>query len=396
MGNPNAHRARRGWRLSWILAGLATLVVVVAGGLGVRRPLEGPAPASGTADPLAPPLPPRLAGVRPHFAELPAAVVRVDSAGRGLVIELPPVDLPAGVTGGAPPMVEPPIVRAETPLDAYATSYRVEVVDANGTRLPQQVLHHFNLTEPDHRELFLPISLHMLAASRETPSVSVPGLVFGMPLSRGQRFLASAMLHNPTGVAYRGVQVRLVMTWSPVGRPWPLFRVYPWVMDVQFPLGRQPGGSKAFDLPPGRTVRSWESSPAVPGTILGMGGHLHDYGVGLELKDVTTGEVLGRAEPVRDSTGRVSSLPLVRFYRWYRLGRHVTPAHRYRVTVTYDNPTGHVIQDGGMGALAGLFVPDRGARWPGVDVRDTVYLQDLLDSMSPRTMGEMHMHGHGR
>src|SRR3989475_6096346 len=70
-------------------------------------------------------------------------------------------------------------------------------------------------------------------------------------------------------------------------------------MDVQFPLGRRPGGSKAFDLPPGRTERHWESSPAVPGTILGMGGHLHDHGVSLEVKDVTTGEILWHVEPVR-------------------------------------------------------------------------------------------------
>src|SRR2546425_7497303 len=48
-------------------------------------------------------------------------------------------------------------------------------------------------------------------------------------------------------------------------------------MDVMFPLGHLPDGSKAFDLPPGRTVHSWESSPAVAGTILGMGGRSEEH-----------------------------------------------------------------------------------------------------------------------
>src|SRR5207237_394651 len=84
-----------------------------------------------------------------------------------------------------------------------------------------------------------------------------------------------------------------------------------------------------------------------------------------ELRDVTTGELLWSGAPTTDRAGRVTSFPLARFYKWYRLGLHVVSTHRYRVTAIYDNPTGHVIRDGGMGAVAGLFVPDRGAVWPG-------------------------------
>src|SRR2546429_294040 len=194
----------------------------------------------------------------------------------------------------------------------------------------------------------------------------------------------------------RGVRLRLVLGYVPASRPWPLFRAYPWVMDVQFPLGRRPGGSKAFDLPPGRTERHWESSPAVPGTILGMGGHLHDHGVSLEVKDVTTGEILWHVEPVKDTRDQVTSIPLVLFYRWYRLGLHITPRHTYRLTARYQNPTGRVLRDGGMGAVAGLFVPDRGATWPAGDPADSVYRADPPDTpwQTPEgMMGEMKMHG---
>jgi hypothetical protein len=122
---------------------------------------------------------------------------------------------------------------------------------------------------------------------------------------------------------------------------------------------------------------------------------MHDYGVSLELRDMTTGTVVWRGAPVTDGAGRVIAFPLARFYSWRRLGVHVVPAHRYRLTAVYENPTGRVIRDGGMGAVAGLFVPDRGAEWPGVDLQDTLYKRDLAATIlsgRPDMMG--HMVGH--
>jgi hypothetical protein len=185
------------------------------------------------------------------------------------------------------------------------------------------------------------------------------------------------MLGNTSATAYPSVRVQLTLHYDPPGGPWPLFRAYPWVMDVMFPLGHGPSGSKAFDLPPGRSARSYESSPTVAGTIVGLGGHIHDFGQSLELTDVTTGTVLWHARPVRDSAGHVLSLPVTLLYNWHRLGVHIVPTHRYRVTVVYDNPTGRLIRDGGMGAVGGLLVPDRGTRWPSVDAADSLYQRDL-------------------
>jgi hypothetical protein len=327
---------------------------------------------------------------------LPRATVLVDQGAHQLVIELPAVEVPAAGRGGEA-MVGLPLCQLLVPVSASLHSSRVEVLDGSGRSLPHTLLHHFNLSDPDHRELFLPIGLHVLAASRETPTITVPRLLFGLPLQRGQRLIAGAMLANTSGIAYHGVRVRLVLQYVPGGRPWPLYRAYPWAIDVQYPLGRPPNGSKAFDLPPGRTERSWEGSPAIAGTILGLGGHLHDFGVSLELADVTTGNVVWHGSPVTDETGRVISFPLARFYNWHRLGVHVVPAHRYRLTAVYDNPTGHPIRDGGMGAVAGLFVPDYGATWPAVDVRDTLYQQDLaatIRSGSGDMMGDMMMEHH--
>src|SRR2546422_6505746 len=51
-------------------------------------------------------------------------------------------------------------------LFPYTTLFR-SVVDLAGRRLPQAMLHHFNLSDPERRELFLPIGLHIMAASKE-------------------------------------------------------------------------------------------------------------------------------------------------------------------------------------------------------------------------------------
>src|SRR5213592_2436245 len=281
----------------------------------------------------------------PPPPSLPLATVRLDVGEQRLVIELPPVDLPAA-TPGHDTMVGLPLCHVLVPVSAS-----------------------------EHSELFLPIGLHLLAASKETPQIEVPRLLFGLPLERGQRLLAGAMVANGSRVGYHGVRVRLLLRYVPAGRPWPLYRTYPWAIDVEYPLGRPPTGSKAFDLPPGRTVRFWEGSPAIAGTILGLGGHLHDYGMSLELADVSAGRVLWHGEPISDGP-RVLAFPLTRFYNWHRLGLHIVPTHRYRLTAVYENPTGRLIPDGGMGAVAGLFVPDRGAVWPAVDTSDVLYRTD--------------------
>jgi hypothetical protein len=331
------------------------------------------------------------------FDGLAPARVLMDSTERQMIIELPPVDLPARPTGSEMSMVLLPVYTAEVGAGGALFAASVELVDALGNEVPRTLLHHFNLTDPTRRELFLPTSLHMLAASKETPPLLVPRFVFGVPVRRGQRLLASAMLGNESDVAYHQIRVRVVLRYEPENEVWPVFGVFPWVLDVLFPLGHPPDGSKAFDLPPGRSERSYESSPAVPGTIVAVGGHLHDYGVTLELTDLTTGAVLWHATPIRDSVGHVLSIPVGRFYTWHSLGVHIVPTHRYRVTAVYDNPTGRVLVDAGMGAVGGIFVPDRGVVWPAVDPTDSIYRDDLAatlrnDMPSPGAMMMPGMH----
>src|SRR5436305_778591 len=78
-------------------------------------------------------------------------------------------------------MVAEPILEVEVPVSGAVWSYRGDVVDSGPRVLPKALLHHFNLRDPDRRELFLPIGLHVMAASKGTPAASVPPLLFGLP-----------------------------------------------------------------------------------------------------------------------------------------------------------------------------------------------------------------------
>jgi hypothetical protein len=306
----------------------------------------------------------------------------LDDRNGTLVLDLAPVDLPANTPHHA--IAQPLVATLEIPETGSIYGFRVQVVDSAGHALPDELIHHFNLIDPDHRELFLPISRRLLAAGHETGAIRLPRLLFGLPLERGKHVVASAMVENLTPTTYPRARVRLVMSFTPAGRPWPLFSASPWQMDVAFPVG-----DKSFTLPPGRSSRSYEGSPVVPGKIVGLGGHMHDHGRVIEFTDVTTGEVIYRATPLADSGGHIESIPIAMLYGWTRLGVRIVPEHRYRIAVSYDNPTDAPIPDGGMGVVGGLFVPDRGVAWPAAEPSDSLYQQDYRHYM--RLEGGHHM-----
>src|SRR5437867_12011665 len=351
---------------------LAALRVVVAGSavgaMSIHHPAAGPA---GLSD----------------WSGLERATITAGSKPGELTLELPAVDLPAGT------LVDEPASVGEFPVDGSIYALHAELVDENGRQLPASLLHHMNVMDPNERELFLPIGRRILASGMETGEIRFPWLLFGSHIHAGQRILANAMVHNPTNVGYRGVRVRLVLNYIPEHRPWPFFSVLPWQLDVAFPVG-----DKSFDLPAGRSERSYEGSPVVPGKLVVIGGHMHEYGKTIEFWDATTGKLLWHGEPAPAPPGQPSAVPMGRLYGLTRIGLRITPTHRYRVRVLYDNPTGRTIPNGGMGVWGGLFIPDRKATWPATDQADSLYQRDLRHFMGPvgrsavaAPMSHMHM-----
>lgn len=294
-----------------------------------------------------------------------------DTEGKRFVIHIGPVDVPASAEhhDGVHGAVLPPVAEVVFPVDAYAYGFGYDVVDSAGNPVPSQVVHHLNFIDPGHRELFLPISQRLMAAGAETGDQAMPWLLAGMPLKTGQRMVVSAMLHNPTGKDYRGVTVRFAIPYVPAGRPWPLLEIQPFQIDAAFPFG-----DKSWDLPPGTSSRSWEGKPAVSGRLLAIGGHLHEHATRLAFEDVTAARTIWEGRPYTDEHGNVNRLAFKQFAT--RFGIKLDSSHVYRVTVDYLNPSADTLPRGGMGVVAGVFLPGNGDAWPGTDTTDYDYVMD--------------------
>lgn len=289
-----------------------------------------------------------------------------DPERKELAVILGPIDLPARSSHH---MAQLPVQEGIVPFDLTIRGYRTHIVDGRGEPVPRVVLHHMNLLDPGRRELFLPIMLRVLAASHETPPLSLPGWLFGIPMKGGSRFLALTMLHNPTEVDYEDVTVHLTLEYESLAHL-PVYPVAPFHLDAMYP---EVSTTKAWDLPPGHSVKTWDASPAIRGLIIGLGGHLHAHASRLRLENLSTGEVLYDIQPRLDVGGRVVDIPAL-VYRGRGIGLLVRPEHRYRITVEYRNPFDSVIEDGGMGSVAGAFIPLEAL--PAANPREALFAAD--------------------
>lgn len=314
-------------------------------------------------------------------ARLTAAL---EGGGKDFVLTLGPVDLPAGATHHQ--VMQPATQEVPVPGAGWLRGYRLEFVDRAGRPVPHSVLHHLNLIMPDRRELFSPIMLRVGAAGQETAPVELPFLM-GFKVRPGEKILVTAMFANEESKqAYQGVRLRVHMPFTPDGTWLPPMSVYPFYIDVM-----PPAGPHAYDLPPGKSERSWDARPAVAARLLGMGGHLHQYGALLRFEDVTAHRVIWEARPVLDRTGEVVSIPTGKF--WWKGGVRVVPTHLYRLTAFYDNPTGRTVPDGAMGTLGGILVLSRGSVWPAVDRSDPEYRKDVAATWAGMPMNMPGMPG---
>jgi hypothetical protein len=333
----------------------AATAVTVLGSLAGCRGFPGGTAEAGKPDTSAA----ALAGV-------PLAI-HVDAHGHQLVFELPPVDLPAHSAHHA--IQQPPPAVGYMPIAAWLHGYSVDLVDSTGHALPRLLLQHMSLIVPDRRELFSPIMQRIGGAGQETAPVNLPRFV-GYPIHRGEPVLLVGAFDNPTDSSYTGVRLRVHIPYVPADTWLRPIRVFPFYMDVM-----PPAGQHAYDLPPGRSRRSWEGEPAVSGRILGLGGHLHRYAVALELTDVSTGKVIWETRPTKSPDGNITSMPQDPV--WRHLGIPIVKGIKYRLTAIYDNPTTHTIPDGAMGALGGVMIPARNSLWPAVDTTDATFQQDV-------------------
>jgi hypothetical protein len=309
----------------------------------------------------------------------PATVtVTVDSSKHELTITAGPYDLP-----NMPPMEDhammdlgmshdTPVQRFAWPVDGWFRGYRVDLSDAQGHPVPRHVMHHMIMVNFSRRQLLYPAAERLMGAGTETDAeVTVPKTI-GIPLSPGMKLGMYVAWHNDTGKPLEGVFLKVTMLWTPKNQnPRPVNSM-PLYMDVNLTVG----GSNTFDVPPGKSSKAYEFSLPVGGRLLGVGGHMHDYGVDVRLEDAESGKTLAKVTATRDARGKVSKMSR-KLFGVSGDGLKIEANHKYRVVGEYDNPTGETKVKGAMAHMVALFVPDDMSKWPAINPADPTYQRDL-------------------
>lgn len=271
---------------------------------------------------------------------------------------------------------------ATFPFDGYLHGVDWKITAAGPkTQVPDRMLHHFNIVSPNTEELFVPMAQRLAAAGRETSKQSISTVV-GRPVDRGESMVVVGKFHRATEHDWEDVVLHIHLHYTKKNdrfiEPW---AAQPFYLDVMSPTGQTTEKGKFqkdFPVPPGRTVKTWEGSPAVDGNIVGIGGHLHDYGKVIRLEDLTTDEVLWETRPVTGDDGhQVKSVPSERFI--WSGGIDLYADHRYRFTAIYENPLDEPSPHRGMGAMGGLFIPS--SPWPEADTTHKTYREELASFM---------------
>jgi hypothetical protein len=342
---------------------LPTLLPVAAAAQSVAQsaadsPVESPAARTGVA-----------------ASRVAAATATVAIEHGELLLAIGPVDLPAKQGAGEPdgaPIVAPLWVLV--PRTGWLRGYHVDLVDEAGNPVPQSLLVRVNVITTQRRELFSGIMLRVAAAGPETGGVRLPSVI-GYEAREGDTLLVRTTLRRGNR-AYRGVRVRVHFPFTAASALLGAFTISPMYMDVT-----PPAGGHAFDLPPGHSSWHWEASPAIAGRILGLSGHVERYATLFRFEDRTANRVIWETKPDTAADGTPRQIPIKTFL--LTLGRAIRPDHVYRLTVDYDNPTGAVIKDGGMGTLGGVFRPSGGVPWPAIDPNDEDYKLDVWAMWRP-------------
>ncbi|HEX5387607.1 MAG TPA: hypothetical protein VFW66_12950 [Gemmatimonadales bacterium] len=282
-----------------------------------------------------------------------------------------------------------PVQRFEWPVEGWFRGFKWEIVDGKGHTLPRRVMHHLIMVNFDRRQLVYDAVERLMGAGSETDDATVPKTI-GVPMTPGTQLGMYVLWHNETGQDLDDVYLKLSLVWTPKNQnPRPVNSL-PIYMDVNLTIG----GTNTFDVPPGKSTKAYEFTLPVSGRLLGVGGHLHDYGVMVKLMDAESGKELTQVVAKRDSAGKVLGISRKLFGVTGR-GLKLEAGHHYRVVAEYDNPTGKTIPSGAMASMVGLFAPDDMSKLPPVDPTDPTMQKDLASLQVP-VSGGMHDHHGGQ
>ena len=295
---------------------------------------------------------------------------KTDEKSHTVTLRIGPLTLPGNTSHMKMP--QPPDLVWTVPMTGWLLAYHPKLVDAAGNSVPGTVLHHVAFWNENRSDFLCPNKEeHMFGAGGElTDWAQIPG--FGYRVEKSDQIRIETMIHNPTAASYKDVFLEISIPYAPFiddTTPAPVKNTYPAWMDVAS------CGNSGYDLPPGASEKVGTVPVKYSGILLGVGGHMHDYGQQLTLEVssvVHSGAPVPDTETSRtesspankqiavlpakvDAQGHLISIPVVTFFQTG--GYAFAAGDKLTITATYNNPTGKLLRDGAMGIVVGYFVP---------------------------------------
>ncbi|HET9995692.1 MAG TPA: hypothetical protein VFQ18_09805 [Candidatus Acidoferrum sp.] len=275
---------------------------------------------------------------------------KVDGTAHTVTLRVGPMNLPANTDHMKMP--QPPDLIWSVPMEGWLLAYHPKLVDASGNAVPGTVLHHTAFWNENRADFLCPNKEEHLfgAGSEMTDWAEVPG--FGYRVRKGDKIRIETMMYNPTATSYDKVYLEVVIPFQGAAgnaNAAPRTNVYPAWMDVTS------CGDSGYDLPAGKSEKTGSVTVKYNGVLLGVGGHLHDYGRQVVLQDVSRNETVATLDAQVDAQGHLESVPVKLFVQedGYKFGA----GDVLKISATYENPTGKLLRDGAMGIAVGYFVP---------------------------------------
>jgi hypothetical protein len=202
--------------------------------------------------------------------------VKTDANTHTISLRIGPMNLPANTSHMKMP--QPADLVWSIPLTGWLLAYHPKLVDAAGTSVPGTVLHHVAFWNENRSDFLCPNKEeHIFGAGGElTDWVLIPG--FGYRVEKGDQIRIETMIHNPTSIAYDKAYLEVTIPYLDDAFPAPVKNVYPTWIDVNR------CANSSYDLPPGPSKKVASVPVKYSGILLGVGGHMHDYGQQLTLE----------------------------------------------------------------------------------------------------------------
>ena len=272
---------------------------------------------------------------------------KTDEASHIITLRIGPMSLPANTSHVKMP--QPADLVWTIPVAGWLLAYHPKLVDASGNSVPGTVLHHVAFWNENRSDFLCPNKEeHIFGAGSElTDWAPVPG--FGYRVEKGDQIRIETMIHNPTATSYEKTFLEVAIPYLSDATPAPVKNFYPTWMDVKS------CGNSSYDLPPGPSKKVGTVPIRYSGILLGVGGHMHDYGQQLILEDSSAKDPVAVLDAKVDAQGHLLSIPVVTFFQ--SGGYHFSAGDTLTITSSYNNPTGRLLFAGAMGIVVGYFVP---------------------------------------